>query len=99
MIGGSLEQSQQANKLQPKLLSPLFTWLRWFFIGYIISEALVAMGAALSLYSGSTMFGPGQPYTLGDRLGEIGLLAYVVSFLGVYYLILYFFFSRDEKYS
>ncbi len=65
----------------PKPLGKLFKWLRIFFIIYIISEALLAVGSGLMLRTGSVMFGPGQPLTLGDVIQMIGSILLLISFI------------------
>jgi hypothetical protein len=65
---------------QPKTLGKLFKWLRIFFIFYIIGEIILATGATLMLRFGSAMFGPGQPFTIGDTLEAIGALILAVGF-------------------
>lgn len=65
----------------PKPLGKLYKWLRIFFIGYILSEILLAIGAGLMLSLGSTMFGPGEPLSIGDIAEGIGGLSLLITFL------------------
>ena len=70
-----------ANTQQPKRLGKLFKWLRVFFILYIISEILGALGISMMLRMGSTMFGPNLPFTIGDFVTGIGGLLLVISYI------------------
>ena len=66
----------------PKLLGKLFKWLRVFFVIYLVGEVSIGLGLSLIYNSGSYMFGPDLPFTLGDGIYEIGGLIMLLGFIG-----------------
>ena len=72
---------QYDAKSSPKPLQPVFKWLKIFFLIYIASEVILAIGNSLSLSLGSVMFGPGQPFTIGDMFSMVGGMGLGIAFI------------------
>ncbi len=83
----------------PKLLGNLFKWLRIFFILYIISEVVLAIGNLMILRMGSLMFGPSQPFTLGDGIQAIGGLMLLASYVVCIVLFCVFPFVQQRTFT
>ena len=66
---------------QPKPIEKLYKWLRIFFILYIFSEIILAVGNTFMLSTGSEMFGPDSPFTIGDGLSLLGGVLLMFSYL------------------
>ena len=77
--------NQNSSAVHPsygiKPLGKLFRWLRIFFFAYIVGEALMAIGVALQLLSGSIMFGLEYEFSLGDGLSALGSLVFLIGLL------------------
>lgn len=73
--------SETSTEKPPKPLGKLYTWLRVFFIMYIIAEMFIGAGSALILATSSVMFGPNEAFSLGDLITALGGLFLVISFI------------------
>ena len=71
-----------AQKQSPKLLWPVFKWLRIFFLLYIVAEFISILATFLMFQSGSVMFGPEETYHIGDYIEGVNALVMLVVFLG-----------------
>ena len=69
------------TKSNPKPLGRLFKWLKIFFLIYVASEIMMLAGNTLSLSLGSTMFGPNEPFSIGDVITSFGALALLIGFV------------------